>query len=906
MKTLQLTLDAPCKRQRPSMTLRWLAPTLLAAVLVATPLARQPSSAQTVHAAANALPTEAPELHFPVVQGRSQMSDIHVQGLGSKPSGVMLVIFPGGQTEWKTTTPPAPIAVLCRNGAPGAALEFAANTISLREVSAVAFSLSAERTAAGGPFGEPAYDMACLHGQAFVGDADAYLAFKRSFEGEGSWMGFPWSQGWGNPLSGFVRTGLQTHNEVQSHTLVAGSPARGRPGSQVISPLAEAPQQVITETVATYGVPLLAPKPLEITSDVTLQNAGNTLLRVLVWQQAAGRTTAALCDGGYALFLPVAATQRLCLKPMAAGGTLIVQAIGEQPRLAISVAMDTGRHVVTAGFDGDLAMGSNLALPMPYALAVDDAALVQLVNPSGTAALVEVTWEDGKGSDVLRRRHNLQPWESVTVELGGSPVPNLPTQGFVSVRSLSGSSGSATVDGPPVSAVLLLRSTTKTDPRTSVITGLVAQPFRAIGLDAAAERGGLIAVPLLQNTEDGISEVSLLDAAPGDGFTELRLAIMDANGLLDVDCVRVDHGRVLVWDLRNIRTLPTGFRGSGIISAEYWEHARPLPAGGLPGPDLIASLAMRNRPWEKAVEVAAESLARYPAAAISDPILPFVPRCPGLPTRVPTATATPSASPSPSPTSTPSVTLTPPVTVTFTATPSATASATPVHRQLFLPAVLAGVDPWPLGLVLVVDVLPDAPLASPLHRGEPAAIPLPAARRLGLVALDLLRPREDSAALVQFDAAAQVLSQGRAADVAAALRALAEVDLTATARPDLGLAAADLALRDLRLAAGAQRGAVLLFVDGATGQDVLEKAVYRAGRLRAGGVPLYALGFRRVATADIALERLTDSPQQVHWLGDGELELRAASAAVERWAAAGWRGTGGAAGPMGRLREPLP
>ena len=70
MKTLQLALDAPCKRQRPSMTLRWLAPTLLAAVLVATPLARQPSSAQTVHAAANALPTEAPELHFPVVQGR--------------------------------------------------------------------------------------------------------------------------------------------------------------------------------------------------------------------------------------------------------------------------------------------------------------------------------------------------------------------------------------------------------------------------------------------------------------------------------------------------------------------------------------------------------------------------------------------------------------------------------------------------------------------------------------------------------------------------------------------------------------------------------------------------------------------------------------------------------------------
>lgn len=905
MKTLRNAQNAPFRRRRPIVRRRWLAPVLMAAALVAGLSARTSPSVQSAQAAASALPEEAPELHFPAVQGRSWMSDIHIQGLGSRPSGVMLVIFPGGQTEWKTATPPAPLAVLCRNGAPGAALRFAADQIPTREVSAVAFSLSEERSAAGGPFGEPAYDMACLYGKSLVGDADAYVAFKRSFEGEGTWMGFPWSQGWGNPLSGFVRTGLKTHNEVQSHTLAAGSPARGRPGSNVITPLADAPRQAITDTVATYVVPLLAPKPLEITSDITLQNAGNTLLRVLVWQQAAGRRTAALCDGGSALFLPVAATQKLCLKPMNGDSTLLVQAVGEQPRLAIHVAMDTGRHVVTAGFDGDLAIGSNLALPMPYALAADDFGMVQLVNPSGDA-LVEVAWEDGKGGNVLRRRHSLKQWESVTVDLGGSPVPDLPTQGFVTVRSLSGPSGSAIVDGPPVSAVLLLRNVTKTDPRTSVITGLVAQPFRAIGLDAAAERGGLIAVPLLQNTTDGISEVSLLDATEGDGFTELRLAIMDANGLLDVDCVRVDHGRVLVWDLRNLRTLPTGFRGSGIISAEYWEHARPLPAGGLPGLDLIASLAMRNRPWEAPVESAGESLSRFPADSVRDPILPFVPPCPGLPTRVPTPTATPSASPSPSPTSTPSVTLTPPVTATFTATPSATASATPAIRRVFLPAVVAGADPWPLGLVLVVDVLPDGRRQSRLLRDalrvgdRAAAISLPAARPLGLLALDLLRPREDSAALVQFDAAAQVLRLGRAADVAAALRALTEVDLTATARPDLGLAAADLALRDLRGAAGARRGAVLLFVDGASDDQALEKAVLRAAGLRAAGVPVYALGFRQDGGSANAIERVTGSARQVHWVSEDDAALAAAGAAVERWAAEGWRGDGGGTGPMRR------
>jgi hypothetical protein len=152
---------------------------------------------------------------------------------------------------------------------------------------------------------------------------------------------------------------------------------------------------------------------------------------------------------------------------------------------------------------------------------------------------------------------------------------------------------------------------------------------------------------------------------------------------------------------------------------------------------------------------------------------------------------------------------------------------------------------------------------------------------------------------VQFDAAAQVLSLGRAAHVAAALRALAEVDLTATARPDLGLAAADLALRDLRGSAGAQRGAVLLFVDGKTEPEAFEKAVIRAGRLRSGGVAVFALGFGEWGGGPAsALERIAGSSQNLHWVVDGEAGLAEAGDALARWAASGWQRLGAAA-PVG-------
>lgn len=895
MKTLRDAPDTLVAFGGPTEKRRWLPALLLVGTLAAVVASRDSAPARPAEAAEPATAVEAPELHFPAVQGQSQASAVHIQGLGGVPTGVMLVVFKGGQTTWSKADPPAPIDVLCRKGSPGAALEFTADQLPPIEVSAVAFSLRTDRSAAGGPFDQPPYDIACRNGQAMVGDAAAYLAFKRSFEDDGAWLGYPWRMGWGNPLSGFVRQATTGHNQVQSHGFVAGSPARPRPDSPLVRPLADAPLQAITGTVASYGIPLMAKTGSAINGEVTVQNAGNGPLRVQVWQQGPDGIRAALCDGSHSLDLPVAATQHLCLEPLSADATLLVQAAGTQPRLAIGVAMEPDRSGVAAGYDADLAAGSRLALPMPFPLVEDDSALVQLVNPSSSDALVEVSWQDGKGSEVIRRRQSLKPWESATLDLGGSPVPLLPTQGFVLVRSLGGSAGSAAGDGPAVSAVLLLRRLTMTAPRSFDMTQLVAEPFRVIGSDAAAERGGLIAVPLLQDTAEGISELSLLDTAEGDGFTDLRLAVMDANGLLDVDCMRVDHGRVLVWDLRNLRTLPTGFRGSGIVSAEYWEHARPAPAGAVAGADLVASLAMRSRNGERPVEAAAESLARYPASAIQDPILPLLPPCPGVPTRVPPASATPSATSTPSPSATPSATATPRVTPTWTASPSPSPSPTPSRPRLFLPAVLAGVDPWPLGLVLVVDVL----AGSPVERSDPAAIPLPAARRLGLTALDLLRPREDSAALVQFDAAAQVLSMGRAAHVAAALRALAEVDLTATARPDLGLAAADLALRDLRGSAGAQRGAVLLFVDGKTEPEAFEKAVIRAGRLRSGGVAVFALGFGdRGGGPASALERIAGSSQNLHWVGDGEAGLVQASDALERWAASGWQRLGAAA-PVG-------
>lgn len=912
------------------------------------PQARNLPHARSAFAQAGA-PAMAPELHLAGLPSSAGRVSLHIQGLGSRPSGVLLVILPGADKEQQQ---PAPLSLRCKRLEAGSAAAWIEDELPAEEFSVAAYSLSAAAPATGSPFQGDPFTEACTQGGEMIGNGDAYLAFKRSFEGEGLWRGLPWSEAWGNPLSGFARLKVQGHNGVDEHALIALSPALPRvsvpgifpnptataapvspPPASATPPPSETPLPTITprpsptlnpvheawlatfaedppagHKAAAASSPVLpqqgggfttaytVPWPLfvspGIVGQVTILNAGNQPLRLRARVAQGGLLRPALCDGGESLYLAAAVTLRPCIKARTAGVSLLLEATAiAPPRIAIGVQMTGDVHQAKpAAYDGNLDQASELGLPVPYGVPAQTSLRLLLTNPGSSSALVEWSWVDGRGLDVIRRRQTLAPLDTQVVELGSSPIPEMPTQGQVRVRSLSDASGSATASGASVSAVLLLQATGSLG-RLPALDGLAALPLKAVGQAAAGLRSGLMAVPLLQLAEDGTSELTVLDAAPGEGFTDLSLAILDANGLLDFDCARVNHGRVQRWNLGDLRFLPDGFRGAGIVSAVYWEHERPLPAGALPGPDLVAAVALRNRAGEQVVEAAAETLTRLPLGAVPDPVLPLLPPCPGVPTRVPPATHTVTPPPP-----TPQVTVSslPPLPSSLppSRTPLPPPSETPRPRlqPCYLPSVLAGADPWPLGLVLAVDVLAQDAAAGAAPAG-PDGLPLAAARELGLAALDSLRTREDAAALVAYDVAAQLLRLGRPAQVAAALAALGPTDLRATARPDLGLAAAELAVRDLRDQGGVRRGAVLLFIDGATTEAELARAEARAARLRTAGLPIFALGFPSSHGGRPALARLTGSPAQVAWILPGEGGLVEAQEALDRWAADGWTAT---------------
>ncbi len=867
---------------------------------------------------------EAPELFVPAIYGSAGRTSLHLQGLGGRPSGVLLIVLPGPE-EVGVASSGAPVSVLCRRMGEATAVTFAANAFPAREVSIAAFSLSEAPPLPGSPFIESPYHTACALANALVDDSAAYAAFKRSFEGEGLWKGLSWSEGWGNPMAGLARFAVDGHGEAIRHVVMAASAARPQvaaspeqppPGTDTPNPT-ETPLptptappvrpmmafQVPGPTTVTYALPAPLLVDPDVMTHVTLLNAGSHAAQVAFEFVQGGQRLPALCDGGGRVEIPLGGTLRPCIRSLTDGATLIILASSQdRPRLAIGAFLNQdSRGAAAAAYAADLPSSPRLAVPLPYPAAADLSIRLQVTNPGDRAAIVELAWVDEKGIDIDRRRQPLEAWETRMIDLGGSPVPVLPSKGKILARSLPvgpAGPGPETEDGQPISAVLLLVSTV-VEGRLPVASDLAALPLQPVGPGASDLRGGLLAVPLLRNTDDGISELSILDAAEGDGFTDLQLAVFDANGLVDVSCERVDHGRVLAWDLRRLGTLPPGFRGAGVVSAVYWEHARLAPGQAEPGPDLAAVVAARSVGSERPLEAAAESLPRFPVGSVPEPLLPHLPPCPGVPTRRPPATATPKAGP-PTVTPQPSVSSLPPPrdTPTAPASPLPPPSDTPAPRlrPAYLPAVLAGADPWPLGLVLALDVLPPGSA----RQAGAAAIPLDAARPLGQMALGLLRPREDAAALVTYDLAASVLSRGRPADVAHALASLAAADIQATARPDLGLAAAELAVRDLRDQGGVRRGAVLLFIDGATTEAELARAEARAARLRTAGLPIFALGFPSSHGGRPALERLTGSPAQVAWILPGEGGLVEAQEALDRWAADGWTATSSGEPPARR------
>ena len=234
--------------------------------------------------------------------------------------------------------------------------------------------------------------------------------------------------------------------------------------------------------------------------------------------------------------------------------------------------------------------------------------------------------------------------------------------------------------------------------------------------------------------------------------------------------------------------------------------------------------------------------------------------CGPTPTPTPTAPASPSPSASPSPRTS--------QTPTGTARPSRTPSpsATPPLEPIYLPLIVsdAPCDPsrQPIDVVLVIDA--STTMRFPTRAGRPkieAAIE--AARRL----LDRMRLPGDQAAIVVFNADAQVLSglTGDRATLDAALGSIRNREFT---RIHLGLDAA----RELLAGAGRVADhvpAVIMLTDGRSNPEPVERALEAADRLKGDGVRLFTVGLGEDVEQD-ALRRMASRPEDFRYAPDGE------------------------------------
>ncbi|MCB0217881.1 MAG: hypothetical protein KDH92_14660, partial [Chloroflexi bacterium] len=93
---------------------------------------------------------------------------------------------------------------------------------------------------------------------------------------------------------------------------------------------------------------------------------------------------------------------------------------------------------------------------------------------------------------------------------------------------------------------------------------------------------GLIAIPSLLKDLDGTgttSEVAITNLSQKPGFTDFAIYIYDQNGLMDFVCQKLHSRQTEYIDLQTWGYVNTGFKGSAIISATFWEHDVFNPTG---------------------------------------------------------------------------------------------------------------------------------------------------------------------------------------------------------------------------------------------------------------------------------------------------------------------------------------
>jgi len=338
----------------------------------------------------------------------------------------------------------------------------------------------------------------------------------------------------------------------------------------------------------TYYTPLLFANKGGLNSLIHIHNSGDECSSIEIWL----RTQDVCLRNQIADVLQLAPGETVTFDPNTALGPDWLGSAWISASQPLGIVVDTkGANHFTSynGLPADVySLGYSYGAPVNYAPLVYseyqgwDAAL-QVQNLSAThAAKVKVYFLD-RGGDIVT---TLVDWicarGSQTYFL---PVlANLPGSWVGSARAESQewlTPGGPNVLAVPINTVVLLEKWS--DPARTSRREAIAYNAQnecllydwQLGHGAGGTQSGsaVFAAPMVAKGNRGVTtELAITNLVPKPGFTDFAIFVYDQNHLIDYVCQKLNEKQVEYINLATWGWLDSGFYGSAVVSAVFWEH----------------------------------------------------------------------------------------------------------------------------------------------------------------------------------------------------------------------------------------------------------------------------------------------------------------------------------------------
>ena len=579
---------------------------------------------------------------------------VEVQNVGDRPAKAIMLVW--GAPSLCPPQCAGPLKVECSGLLqPGSAWHFVGGQVPYGAKGAVVISANTHMINFEGPVGRGGGDIFAdalceTLFRSVVGDCFEYRRFLKAFVDRGRWQGFDFGHAPNQPLAVEV---------------LRKCPGDIRPDVEVTSSYAGIAAEFLGHYDPVYGgfayfAPALYAVHGGFNSFMYIQNLGLECTSVEIWFRAMDDCLRArICD--ITTLAPGETHQFDASSCMPTGWNGSAWLRSSEP---LAIAIDNAGNDVLMTYTGVpselnyvhngeplFTTGSAVAFgPLIYSeyQGWDTAIVVQNLSRV-TAAKVKVYFLDRSGGVISTVADWVCAAGSQTFYL--PVIASLPGHWVGSVRVES--QGWITPGGPSVSApnihgvaqLIKYSDVMRTEAYEALAYNLFPEHLAyrwALGSGKGGTDSGVgrIGIPSFIKDRKGTgvtSEISIANVVAKPGFTNFALFIYDQNGLIDYLCETLSNQQVEYIDLNTWGFIHSGFKGSAMISATFWEHDVFDPRGGFTRNVVgLAAVKVERSGTQLGSPIPGDEAAGNIGFPIPGPFRflgPSAPRCPGDPLR---------------------------------------------------------------------------------------------------------------------------------------------------------------------------------------------------------------------------------------------------------------------------------